>query len=219
MDQGFAIVPDVMEHRELADVAADLSTSALSRSRAGIRHAMRIPSVAAIAQHPKLRALARSILGPSTVPYRATLFSKTRNTNWLVAWHQDTALPLAERDERPGWGPWSVKEGVLYAHAPEWALFQVIALRLHLDDSTAENGPLRVIPKTHKQGVLTDDAIHELATNTPPITCIVPRGGVLAMRPLLVHGSSKSHGEEPRRVLSIEYATGPCLSDVKLAVA
>ena len=128
-------------------------------------------------------------------------------------------MPLEERDDRPGWGPWSVKEGVLYAHAPECALSQVIALRLHLDDSTADTGPLRVIPETHKQGVLTDNAIHELATHTPPITCIVPRGGVLAMRPLLVHASSKSHGDESRRVLHIEYAAGPCLCDVKLAVA
>ena len=39
-----------------------------------------------------------------------------------------------------------------------------------------------------------------------PVACVVPRGGVIAMRPLLIHSSSKARNEEPRRVLHIEYA-------------
>jgi ectoine hydroxylase-related dioxygenase (phytanoyl-CoA dioxygenase family) len=219
IDQGFAIVRDVVKDRDLVHLESDLFDPALSRSRAGVRHAMSVPSVAAVTQHANLRALAQSVLGPSAIPYRATLFSKTRDSNWLVVWHQDTALPLQKREDRPGWGPWSIKEGVLYAHAPERALSQVLALRLHLDDSAEDNGPLRVLPATHNQGVLTDDAIHELATKVPSIACTVPRGGVLAMRPLLVHASSKSHSEEPRRVLHIEYAAELRLCNVDLAVA
>jgi hypothetical protein len=45
---------------------------------------------------------------------RATLFDKSPTANWLVVWHQDTALPVQERREAPGWGPWSVKDGVIY---------------------------------------------------------------------------------------------------------
>ena len=78
---------------------------------------------------------------------RATLFDKSPDSNWLVVWHQDTALPLVERKDLPGWGPWSTKEGVLYAHAPSQALSQVLALRVHLDDSTSVNGPLRCSPE------------------------------------------------------------------------
>jgi len=136
-----------------------------------------------------------------------------------VVWHQDTALPLQRREDRPGWGPWSFKEGTLYAHAPEQALSQVVALRLHLDDSTEENGPLRVLPATHKQGVLTDEAIHDLAEKTRPIECTVQRAGLLIMRPLLVHASSESQAQQPRRVLHIEYAAGPSLAGFELAVA
>jgi Phytanoyl-CoA dioxygenase (PhyH) len=36
-----------------------------------------------------------------------------------------------------------------YAHAPTNALNQVVALRVSFDDSTVENGPLRVLPPTH----------------------------------------------------------------------
>ena len=93
-------------------------------------------------------------------PYRATLFDKSPDANWLVVWHQDTALPLERRHEAEGWGPWSTKEGVVYAHAPASALHHIVA-----------------------------------------------RGGVLVMRPLLVHASSKSAAPARRRVLHIEYAS------------
>jgi ectoine hydroxylase-related dioxygenase (phytanoyl-CoA dioxygenase family) len=134
-------------------------------------------------------------------------------------WHQDTALPLQERRDVPGWGPWSIKDGVNYAHAPASALEQVLALRLHLDDSVADNGPLPVLPGTHTHGVLNDDALHELSTRIPAVDCLVPRGGILAMRPLVVHASSKSRSTTPRRVLHIEYARSAALAEnLELAV-
>jgi len=151
--------------------------------------------------------IVRKILGSQALPFRATLFDKSQTANWLVAWHQDTALPLRSRSEVPGWGPWSVKAGIHYAHAPASALEQVLALRLHLDDSLSENGPLRVLPATHKIGVLTDEAVHNLAAHSTPVECTIPAGGIVAMRPLIVHASSKSHSSAPRRVLHIEYAS------------
>jgi ectoine hydroxylase-related dioxygenase (phytanoyl-CoA dioxygenase family) len=164
--------------------------------------------------------LAVEVLGADVFPYRATLFDKSPEANWLVVWHQDTALPLRSRRETPGWGPWSIKEGIDYAHAPAAALCQVLALRVSLDDSTTENGPLRVLPGTHTLGVLSDDTLHELSTQISPIDCTSPKGGVVAMRPLLVHASSKSRAETPRRVLHIEYAaSGSIAEPLELAVA
>ena len=100
------------------------------------------------------------------------------------------------------------------------ALSQVLALRVSFDDSTAGNGPLRVLPGTHTRGVLSDDSIHELASQTPPVECTVPKGGVLAMRPLLVHASSKSQTEIPRRVLHVDYAASESIAKpFELAIA
>ena len=163
------------------------------------------PLVAEIAGDPRLLATPRSALGASAIPYRATLFDKSPGSNWLVVWHQDTALPVRVRHDAPGWGPWSVKAGVLYAHAPAVALQRIVALRVHLDDSRSENGPLRVLPGSHTMGVLSDSAIRDVVAAGEPRECIVRRGGVLVMRPLLVHASSKSMVEAPRRVLHIEY--------------
>jgi ectoine hydroxylase-related dioxygenase (phytanoyl-CoA dioxygenase family) len=178
------------------------------------------PSVAEVARDERLLSRVRSLLGPEAGPFRATLFDKSPTSNWLVVWHQDTALPLRERRDVPGWGPWSVKADVLYAHAPAGALERVLALRIHLDDSTESNGPLRVLPGTHRTGVLRDEEVSVLAQASEPFDCLVPRGGVLAMRPLLIHASSKSRIEAPRRVIHIEYAASMTLEHgLELAIA
>lgn len=203
---GFAIVERAFDAGEVDSILERLSHAPLLRSRAGARHAMRHPAVAELARDSRLMRIASDVLGSRIVPFRVTLFDKSPGANWLVVWHQDTALPLRERHDAPGWGPWSVKSGIVYAHAPTKALDCVLALRIHLDDSTARNGPLRVLPGTHRRGVLTDEAVQQLAREIEPFHCVVPRGGVLPMRPLLIHASSKSRSDEPRRVLHIEYA-------------
>ena len=203
---GFKIIPAFFGEQIISSLTRSIEDSGHSRSRAGMRGAMQIRAVHEIACDPNLLGLANSALGGQAVPLRATYFDKSPDSNWLVVWHQDTALPVRNRREVKGWGPWSVKEGVLCAHAPASALEQVVAIRIHLDDSTAENGSLRVLPSTHTLGVLSDDDIQELAGNTNPYECHVPAGGLLLMRPLLVHASSKvSRGS--RRVLHIEYTS------------
>lgn len=219
-EEGYAIIPGVFGNKRILDFTEELNARNPPRSRAGVRHAMRLQVVATFAQDPRLVGIAEEILGNKTFPFKATLFDKSPTANWLVVWHQDTALPLRERNEVPGWGPWSVKDGLIYAHAPESALSQVLALRVHLDDSTAENGPLRVLPRTHTLGVLTDDELHELSSRIAAVDCLSPSGGVLAMRPLIVHASSKSQSDSFRRVLHIEYASSQANFDgLELALA
>lgn len=217
---GFAVIPGIFEKDRVTLLAENLATANLRRSRAGVRHALGNAAVFSLANGSQLATIARSILGASAYPFRATMFEKTTDANWLVVWHQDTALPLSRRQEASGWGPWSVKEGVIYAHAPANALSQVLALRVHLDDSTPQNGPLRVLPSTHTLGVLSDDAIHQLAQHVVPVECCVPRGGIVAMKPLVVHSSSKSQSDCARRVLHIEYAASTAITgNLELAVA
>ena len=205
-ERGFAIIPDVIASNEADEVLCELNGTELNRSRAGARHILHHPCVRRLASDPRVLNLARGILGDDTKPFRATLFDKSANSNWLVVWHQDTALPLCEKREVAGWGPWSVKEGIVYAHAPATALEEVLALRIHLDDSTESNGPLRVLPGTHTRGVLTDAELQGLDSEIDSVSCTVKKGGIVAMRPLIAHASSKSQSPEPRRVLHIEYA-------------
>jgi hypothetical protein len=204
-DVGFLIVKDVLALSETARLLRTLEASLLTRSRAGARHLMKHAAVSDVANDPRLLAIARGFLGPFAVPYRATLFDKSSARNWLVPWHQDTALPLQERRDVPGWGPWSIKSGITYAHAPVAALSRVVALRVHFDDSRENNGPLRVLPGTHALGVLSEADTERLVREIPAVDCLVSSGGIVAMRPLILHASSKAETDHPRRVLHIEY--------------
>jgi hypothetical protein len=217
---GFAIVANVCTPFEARALLDALEREELNRSRAGARHLMGHQAVAEFASSGQMLAIARRFVGEGATPFRATLFDKSVRSNWLVAWHQDTALPLERRRDAPGWGPWSTKGGITYAHAPAEALARVIALRFHFDDSTADNGPLRILSDTHELGVLTDGEIGILARDRAPVDCLVAAGGVIAMRPLAIHASSKAESREPRRVLHIEYADSLDMGDgLRLAPA
>ena len=188
-------------------MTVDLADAPLQRTRAGARHILGCPAVARLAQDSRLIDLASEWLDAAAIPFKATLIDKGPDANWLVAWHQDTALPMSEYRESAGWGPWSEKSGVTYAHAPARALERVVALRIHIDDSIADNGPLRVLPGTHSLGVLSDVQIRELALQVQPMSCTIAAGGVIIMRPLIIHASSKLNSQMPRRVLHLEYTT------------
>lgn len=219
-DPGYWIEEAVLTQTECDVILQVLSQNANGRGRAGTRHLMSNPIVAALANDHRLLSLAQRTLGNSAVPFRATLFEKSGKANWFVFWHQDTALPLAAHTESKEWGPWSQKEGILYAHAPGWALARTLALRVHLDDSTKENGSLRIVAGSHETRVLSDEEVFSIARRSKYVECEVCRGGVLAMRPLLIHSSSKARCDKPRRVLHIEYADFLNLDcGIQLAVA
>ena len=219
-NDGYAILPQVLTSEEIDQLLSDLERSAAQRSRAGVRHLMTIPAVTKLANDHRMLGIAQAVLGNDALPFKATLFDKSPEANWLITWHQDTALPLCEKQEILGWGPWSTKEGVVYAHAPASALERVVALRLHFDDSNLDNGPLRVIPGSHCEGVLSDEQVEKIVDKGESVTCLVEQSGVIVMRPLIIHASSKSQSDRPRRVLHIEYATRDAVAaPLELAIA
>jgi ectoine hydroxylase-related dioxygenase (phytanoyl-CoA dioxygenase family) len=140
------------------------------------------------------------------VPVRGLLFDKSADANWLVVWHQDLTLAVRERCEAPGFGPWSVKDGVPHVQAPAECLAQMVAVRLHLDDADEHNGALRVLAGSHRFGRLSPARIDELRRELREVVCTAAAGDALLMRPLLLHASSRSASERRRRVLHIEYA-------------
>jgi ectoine hydroxylase-related dioxygenase (phytanoyl-CoA dioxygenase family) len=219
MSLGFSVYENILSPFECDGL---LNSLLFERSvvRAGLRNLMGNEFVSKMANDARLTEIAKSFIQKDAIPFRATLFNKSGKFNWLVTWHQDTALPLRERFSSKEWGPWSQKNGFNYAHAPEWALSRVIALRIHLDDSTIENGPLRVLPGTQRLGVLSEKVVIDIAKKMDAVKCVASKGGVIAMRPLLIHASSKSLSSSPRRVLHIEYLDSLDLAEgIRLAVA
>jgi ectoine hydroxylase-related dioxygenase (phytanoyl-CoA dioxygenase family) len=156
-----------------------------------------------------VRCLVDTHLAGAAFPVRATLFDKTAGANWRVPWHQDLTIPVAARAEVPGYGPWSVKAGVLHVQPPARVLEQMLSVRIHLDDCPASNGALRVLAGTHRLGRLTPGQIAEQRRREAPVACDVAAGGVLLMRPLLLHASYSASQAAHRRVIHIDYACHP----------
>jgi ectoine hydroxylase-related dioxygenase (phytanoyl-CoA dioxygenase family) len=154
---GFWIKENIFSEDECDEIAAKLSRESVNRSRVGMRNLMANRWMSDLANDQRLLRLVEDISEHPFIPYKATLFEKTGKANWLVAFHQDTALPIEKFIEQKGWGPVSVKNGVTFAHAPTNALRKILAIRIHLDPSTGKNGPLRVIPNSHHKRITSDD--------------------------------------------------------------
>lgn len=204
-DTGFYVEENVFSKEECERLIAALSNKNIKRSRAGARNLMHNEVIAEFASDWRLTAITEKVFGKALIPYKATLFEKTGKANWLVAWHQDTALPVEWIGNSDGWGALSKKGGILFAQAPTSALSKILALRIHLDASTKANGPLRILKGSHRFGVMSGDEIESAVKDGEAVECLVGRGGVLAMSPLLLHASSKTVANQSRRVLHIEY--------------
>lgn len=210
---GFALVPAVLDAAQIEELLAALgSTDPEERAgrRGGLRHVVsRVPAVATLAASPAIRAVVEGVLGPEATLARSLLFDKTAAANWNVAWHQDLTLAVKQRIDTPGYTAWSVKEGGPHVQPPDEVLQRMLAVRLHLDDCGPENGALRVLPGSHREGRLTDADLDRWRTEVPETLCTARAGDAFLMRPLLLHASSAAVSPAHRRVLQLEFGAGP----------
>jgi ectoine hydroxylase-related dioxygenase (phytanoyl-CoA dioxygenase family) len=213
---GFAVVPGVLDEGALSAFEESLEGVGAGegvRRRGGV-YAVRnllevLPAARALANSPAVRALAEPVLGADCFAVRGVLFDKTPSAPWKVAWHQDLSVAVRARAEAEGFGPWSIKAGVQYVQPPARVLEGVLAVRLHLDDCDDANGPLRVLPGSHLYGRLSAEEIVRWRERARPSTCLVPRGGAVLMRPLLLHSSPAPREPRRRRVVHLEFAAEP----------
>jgi ectoine hydroxylase-related dioxygenase (phytanoyl-CoA dioxygenase family) len=76
---------------------------------------------------------------------------------------------------------------------------------------------LRVLPGTHREGRIPETAMAGRVRDIPERTCLLEIGGVLLMRPLLLHASSPATSPAHRRVLHVEYGPARCEQGFRLA--
>jgi hypothetical protein len=199
--RGFVLVPQVLGAAACKSMR-DLLGEA---DGAGSRGMLSVVEVMKLARS-LLTDLVRPHLPSEPVPVRGIYFDKRPETNWLVTWHQDLTLAVAERVEMLGFGPWSVKDGIPHVQPSVDLLEQMLTVRLHLDDADSDNGALRVLPGTHRMGRLNAESITRCRETHAEVVCTAQTGDALLMRPLLLHASSRSVSERRRRVLHIEFA-------------
>lgn len=157
-----------------------------------------------VAEEGAANLIARQILGSDARLVRAIFFDKVPGANWSVPWHQDLTIAVRERVEVPGYGPWSLKDGVVHAQPPVSVLEAMVTVRIHLDDCFEGNGPVRVKVGSHRHGRIAESQIE--SWDGVEVSCVGGAGSVLLMRPLLLHASSPARNPDHRRVLHLEYA-------------
>jgi len=210
---GYAVIYDVVESETLSKLAELLENSNAPGTirRNGSIYAIRnllesVPAVRELAESPSIRDFAEMVLGANCRAVRATLFDKRPEANWKVPWHQDLTITVEQRVNVEGFGPWTEKAGVCHVQAPVDVLEGMLAMRIHLDDCSEASGPLRILPGSHLHGRLGDATIQQWRQTCRAVSCAVGRGGVIAMRPLLLHSSSASAHPLRRRVIHLEFA-------------
>jgi ectoine hydroxylase-related dioxygenase (phytanoyl-CoA dioxygenase family) len=212
---GYALA-DIVLGRQQCEHIASAIPAVIGSARGGVRNLIGHPTVMALLSHATVGKYLWSIVGRDLVAVKATLFDKTADANWRVQWHQDRMIAVKERLDVRGFGPWSTKAGSLHVDAPQEVLAQMLAIRIYLDECGPDNGPLRVVPGSHRMGKLSESELESVVSAAGAISELhVPQGGLLVMRPLLVHASSAARSPEHRRVLHIEFAPAEAISPLK----
>ena len=208
---GFSVISDIYSPEEIAAIGAvidraDTSKPTFRKSSElfAIRQFLKeLPEITALVFNAKLRSLVDEICSNAFV-VKSIYFDKPPQSNWFVAWHQDLTISVKERKDIAEFGPWTVKQNQFAVQPPLSILENIFTIRIHLDVTDSSNGALRVVPGSHRKGILPPQQVDW--ENEGSVTCDVAAGGVMLMKPLLLHSSARSNGNRRRRVIHIEFS-------------
>jgi len=211
-EQGYLVVPDVLDAATLDTVRRELARI-LEGARAVTAHTdtydlepghrpddprvRRVktphrffPVFERLMRHPRLVAILRDLLGASIRLHGSKINLKSPGYGSPVEWHQDWAF---------------------YPHTND----DLLAVGVMLDDCTSDNGPLLVVPKSHRGptfdhhadgyfcGAIDPAAIRDEIARAVPLTG--PAGSMSFHHVRLVHGSAQNVSSLPRTLLLYEY--------------
>lgn len=199
---GFAIAPGIYSPEEVALIQQLIVSVHGNAELFGERRFLqRTPGLLELLLNESLRNLLKEI-APDHFIIKSIYFDKFPSSNWRVNWHQDLSIFVKEKTEMYGFKNWTKKEDEYGVQPPAEFLGNIITIRIHLDDADVGNGALRVIPHSHSIGVMRAQTVS--FSDSDAVTCEVKSGGVMLMKPLLYHSSSRSTSEARRRVLHLE---------------
>ena len=206
-NHGIEIKRNFISDSTIDAIKCEVNTSKEVYPKHGIRGAdKKFQTIYKLTNSYELINLASSILGSKPQIVRVVYFDKTPDKNWLVTWHQDKTITVDRKVNLSEWGPWSVKDHTHHVQPPLEVLNKMVTFRVHLDDADENNGCLKVIPKSHELGILSQPQLTEVVNTQEAFSCIAQEGDLVLMKPLLLHSSSKSINPCHRRVVHIEYS-------------
>jgi ectoine hydroxylase-related dioxygenase (phytanoyl-CoA dioxygenase family) len=212
-EQGYLVVPDVLDAGTLRDLRAELA-AVLDGARAVTEHTdlydlepghraddprvrrvktphKFLPAFQRLMRDPRLVAIVQALLGPAVRLHGSKINLKAPRYGSPVEWHQDWAF---------------------YPHTND----DLLAVGVMLDDCTSDNGPLLVVPGSHRGPVRDHHAGGHFCGAVDPSTIaddiaravpLTGNAGAMSFHHVrLLHGSAQNVSHLPRALLLYEYA-------------
>lgn len=143
----------------------------------------------ALARDPRILDIVEILLGPNIMLYYSMFMMKPPRQGFTAPWHQDFAFFVHDRAK-------------------------MLACQIYVDDSTLENGCIKVVPGSHKLGLLNHfqgdyftEKVQGDVTEFDAKAVAVPMraGGIVIWHSLTLHASDPNRSEHPRRGIVFEY--------------
>ena len=211
-DKGFSVIGNVFSDQEIEKIISviqnmDTSKETFRKSEDlfAIRQFLKeVPEVKNLIFNENLKIIIREIFGENYFVVKSIYFDKPEKSNWYVAYHQDLTISVDKKINLENFGPWTTKLNQFAVQPPLDILENIFTVRIHLDDTDENNGALKVVPKSHSKGIYRPETI-DWNTEKEEI-CNVKKGGLMIMKPLLLHGSNRTTNGKKRRVIHIEFS-------------
>lgn len=210
--QGFTIIEKVFLDEQIERILqvidqADTSRKTFRKSADlfAIRQFVReIPEINELIFNEEFKDLIGNLFGKDYFVVKSIYFDKPEQSNWFVSYHQDLTISVDKKVDLEGYKMWTVKQDQFAVQPPIDILENIYTVRIHLDDTDENNGALKVIEGSHLKDIYRPEDIN-WGTETESI-CRVSKGGIMIMKPLILHSSGRTINNNKRRVIHIEFA-------------
>jgi ectoine hydroxylase-related dioxygenase (phytanoyl-CoA dioxygenase family) len=209
---GYTIIPDIYRNAAIDSIAAVIEKACQQKTgfqkSTGLfairRFFKEVPEAVPLIFNDRMHSLISRLFGDEYTMVKSIYFDKPEESNWFVAYHQDLTIAVDNKSENNEYVNWTIKQDQYAVQPPLNILQQNYTLRIHLDDTDESNGALKVIPGSHNKGIYRPETINW--SGETEMFCNVKKGGVMIMRPLLLHASNKTTNHSKRRVIHIEWS-------------
>ncbi len=222
-NNGFTIIENVYSLSEVEQIIsiinqADSSNDTFRKSADlfAVRQFLKeIPATVDVIFNENLKTIIQQVFGKDYFAVKSIYFDKPEQSNWFVSYHQDLTISVDKKVELINYGPWTVKQNQFAVQPPVDILQNIYTIRIHLDDADENNGALKVITSSHLKSIYRPETIDW--NKESETICNVKQGGIMIMKPLLLHGSNRTTNNHKRRVIHIEFSNIELPTEIKWA--
>jgi ectoine hydroxylase-related dioxygenase (phytanoyl-CoA dioxygenase family) len=212
-NQGFAIINNFYSNEEIETITAKINkkttensenkTFRQSKDLFAIRQFHKeIPETLNYIFNQKLKDFINHNFGDNYFITKSIFFDKPATSNWFVPYHQDLTISVDKKATIKNFENWTIKQNQFAVQPPVEILEKNFTIRIHLDKTTKDNGALKVLNESHRNGVLRIENLNP--QDYTETNCEIEKGGIMIMKPLLFHASNKTTNQQRRRVIHIE---------------